>query len=86
MIETRSDTPSERPYKIVRFILKDALTAGGHAAAYLSLCRSDGSFETTTKTVDVYDESNSRDGIAGDFGYAIFMPDSNHYEILDKVC
>jgi hypothetical protein len=85
-IETRSDTSNVKPQRIVRFVLKEALTAGGNAEAYVRICRDDGTFYNTTTPITVYDETGGRDGVEGDKGVAVWMPDSRHYEIIDKVC
>ena len=85
-MNARSDSPTRFNQKIVRFVLKEALTAGGSAEAYLRICKVGGSFLTTTKVITVYDDTGGRDGDIGDRGVAVFMPDSGHYEIIDKVC
>jgi hypothetical protein len=84
--ESRSNTPNAQPQRLVRFVLKDPLSAGGNAEAYVRVCKADGTFATTTTVIKVYDDTGDRDGVAGDRGVAVYMPDSRHYEIIDKVC
>jgi hypothetical protein len=52
----------------------------------LRLYRGNGTFETTTIEIVVYDDTGGRDGVTGDRGVAVWMPDANRYEIIDKVC
>lgn len=86
MIETRSEIPQLHQQRIVRFVLSENLTAGGDASAFLRICKSDGTFLTTTVEIDVYDTDGDLDGSTGAKGKAVFMPDSGHYEILSLVC
>jgi hypothetical protein len=86
MIESRSETPNTRTQQIVRFKLTEALTAGGSAKAVFKFFRPGGSSYYSTKEEYVYDETGGRDGAIDDTGVAVWMPDANRYEILDKVC
>lgn len=80
-----SGSPSIR-----RFELKDALTPGGNATAYAC---DDAWAEDTSVEFEVYDSLGTRRGRAkdalsspndkGSQGYARFMPDSGHWEIVD---
>lgn len=82
----RSDTANQKPQRILRFVLKEDLTAGGSAEAFVRIVNPSGSSTTTTKTIMVHDDTGGRDGVIGDRGVAVWMPDAERYEIIDKVC
>lgn len=73
------------PTRIVRFTLTEDLTAGGSAAATLLYVNSSGT-ESTGPAIDVYDALGDTSASDGSRGYAVFMGDSGHYEVLVMTC
>lgn len=81
----RGDRVHNAGFEVRRFKLKTAHAAGGDTTAYLVLWRN-GTQTVTTKEFTVTDPFSIFDGDVDGYGYAIYMPDSAKWEIIQLQC